>query len=290
MGARTAAPWSATGRQLTGLAAFLVLFLVGNDVLPDLTFGHGWPTLVEGPLATLIATLGSYWVVMAFLEHRPVPHDLDPPRVGGFAWGCLLGALMCCVTFALCWAGGWRRVVGHRPHEPLLVPMFGFGLCVGIAEEIVFRGVVFRALESLLGTWGATALSGVGFGLMHLQNPNATLWGAVAIALEAGVGLALLYRLTDSLWWTIGVHAAWNVVQGPFLGSAISGSTTNGDGLLSSLPVGPVWLSGGEFGLEATPAAVLVWGLLSVWFARQLVVRGLVVRPAAARRWSRRRA
>ncbi|WP_326687419.1 MULTISPECIES: hypothetical protein [unclassified Streptomyces] len=36
-------------------------------------------------------------------------------------------------------------------------------------------------------TWGAPAASGLVFGVLHLVNPDATVWGAFAIAVEAGL-------------------------------------------------------------------------------------------------------
>lgn len=232
----------------------------------------------------LVASVLAYAVVVLLLEGRYPPVELAPARWPGLLAGLALGTVTCLVVFAVLWVGGWRTIEGTNPHAPLLQPLFMMGVVAGISEEIIFRGILFRLVEAGLGTWGATLVSAAVFGLVHITNPRATWWGAVAIALEAGVMFGLLYALTRSLWVVIGVHAAWNVMQGPVLGSAVSGATNNGDGLVVSHPAGPELISGGIFGLEASLVAVLVWTAISLWLGRSLVVQGRVVAPLWRRR------
>jgi len=153
----------------------------------------------------------------------------------------------------------------------------------GVAEEIVLRGVLFRYVESLLGTWASVAISAVIFGGLHLSNENATLTGAVAIALEAGVMFAVLYALTRSLWVVVGVHAGWNLMQGLGLGIVVSGSSDTGMGFLVSNPTGPEFVSGGGFGIEASVVSVVVWLLVAAYLSWRLVRTGGVVAPAWVR-------
>ncbi len=118
------------------------------------------------------------------------------------------------------------------------------------------RGVVFRILEQWLGSWIALSISAALFGLLHLLNPGVSLLNAGAVMLEAGVLLAAAYMLTRRLWLCIGIHFAWNFTQGGVFSAAVSGGATTG--LLQAKLVGPVWLTGGAFGAEASVIAVLV--------------------------------
>ena len=60
---------------------------------------------------------------------------------------------------------------------------------------------------------------------MHLLNPDATLWGATAIAIEAGFMLAACYAATRNLWVPIGLHFGWNFAAGRHLrGAVVSGN------------------------------------------------------------------
>ncbi len=82
---------------------------------------------------------------------------------------------------------------------------------VAVSEEILFRGVIFRFIQAAWGgTWIALGgASAAAFGLVHLINPGATLWGgALAVAAEAGLLLGAAFVATGSLWLPIGLHLA----------------------------------------------------------------------------------
>lgn len=78
--------------------------------------------------------------------------------------------------------------------------------------------------------------------------------------------------LLSGLVLAIGLHFAWNFVQGPLLGFPVSG--IGAGGLQQVHDAGPVWLSGGAYGPEAglvgvafrfvIIALVLLW-LTSAW-------------------------
>jgi len=87
---------------------------------------------------------------------------------------------------------------------------FAFACFVAVAEEIVFRGFLFRILEEGVGSWLALALSAVLFGAIHLANfEDPTLW-SVASQTAGGVALAAAYMLTRKLWLPIGIHLGWD--------------------------------------------------------------------------------
>lgn len=64
----------------------------------------------------------------------------------------------------------------------------------------------------------------------------------------------MLYHVTRSLTLCMGVHGAWNFMQGTVYGIPVSGTTA--DGWLVSTRTGPDWLSGGVFGAEASVVAL----------------------------------
>lgn len=225
----------------------------------------------------------AYLVLTMAIERRVPPYELAPSRVAGLGIGLLLGAALFAVCFGLIAAFGGYRFEGVDPGYRWAEPLLVLGASAGIAEEIMLRGVLFRLGEELLGTWFSAILSGLVFGFLHLGNPEATLVGATAIALEAGIMFALLYALTRSLWICIGLHAAWNIVQGPVLGVPVSGSGFT-DGWLNTVQVGPEWLTGGRFGAEASLVTVLVMVLFTLVLAAVLQRSGQVAEP----RWSRR--
>ena len=244
----------------------------------------GWPDAVVILVMVSCAVLG-YLVVALRVEGRRPPVELDPRRWTGLLWGAGLGAALFSVAFGILLLLGAYRITGVDTAGPWLVPALSMGLMAGVVEEILLRAGLHRLVEQGLGTYGAATVSGLVFGLLHWTNPDGTLWGATAIALEAGLSFGLLYSLTRSLWVVIGLHAAWNLVQGMFFGAIVSGSGAPAPGLLVSESVGPDWLTGGTFGPEASPVTVLVMLAWTVLVVVLLVRRRLVVAPI----WVRRR-
>jgi integrase len=133
------------------------------------------------------------------------------------------------------------------------------------------RAVLLRLVWRAFGPWVAFAVSAALFGFGHIGNPNATVFAAIAIALEAGIMLGAFYALTGRLWMSIGVHAAWNFTQGYVFGAAVSGGNF-GPAMANSVarPGKPEWLTGGPFGPEASAPALIVCmivGLVVTWMA-----------------------
>lgn len=135
--------------------------------------------------------------------------------------------------------------------------VLSLSIASGLFEEVMFRGIAFRQIEAMAGSWVALALTSAFFGASHLANPDATLFAAFAIAVEAGILLGAAYMLTRRLWLAAGIHAAWNFTQGWIFSAPVSGGEAP-DGLLLTHRSGPDWLTGGGFGLEASVIAMLV--------------------------------
>lgn len=242
-----------------------------------------------GPGAVLVAAavldaalaVAAYVGVVALMDRRR-PSELSLPGSGvEFGLGTLVGAAMILVSFGLIVALGGYDVTGLGYPGDFAVAL-GAGLSAGFVEEIVFRGLFLRLLEEALGTWLALATTALLFGLVHLGNANATLWGALAIAVEAGILLGAVFVLTRRLWAVIGLHAAWNFVQGGVVGSEVSGAGFGADGLIDSEPTGPDLVSGGAFGVEASVVTVVVCLVTAVTLLWWAVRAGRIVPPAWA--------
>lgn len=229
--------------------------------------------------------LAAYLAVSVLLEGRHHPHELSPRRCGALLSGTLLGGGLCAAVFALCWATGLRQVHAITASGDVLLGAVVLGPVTALMEELAFRGALFRCAEPLLGTWGSSLLTAALFGAAHLTNPGASWLGAAAIALEAGVALALLYAWSRNLWLVIGVHAGWNAALYPVFGSEVSGLTLPTGSLLTSSPAGPTLLSGGAFGLESSLFSILLWLAVSAWVLRRIRREQTVVAPC----WVRRR-
>ncbi|MEU9473905.1 CPBP family intramembrane glutamic endopeptidase [Streptomyces avermitilis] len=145
------------------------------------------------PLTALIAgvatsglALAAYIGLVRYLESRR-PRELAPAQARqGLRRGSVPGLGLFTVTIALVAMTGGYHIHGWGSMDGALTTL-GLMSCVAVIEELAFRGALFRVLEEKTGTWGALAVSGLAFGGLHLVNRDATIWGALAIAVEAGL-------------------------------------------------------------------------------------------------------
>ena len=269
---------------------FFAAMLTGFSLLIiAITAMSGWTMKSASPLqhaladlsVRLLPALACYLILVRLIERRRVA-ELAPRDIPTFgAAGLLIGAVLFSLVVTVLWLVGSYHVTGTNPQVDWLPAVLVVGIGAGISEEIVVRGVLFRIVEEGLGTRWALAISALFFGAAHMANPAATLWSSAAIATEAGLMLGLLYAVTRSLWICIGLHAAWNIMQGTVYGIPVSGTTANG--WLVSHRTGPDWLSGGAFGAEASVVALAACLGLAAMLLVVARRRGSIVPP----RWRR---
>lgn len=236
--------------------------------------GNSFFTLLLG-LATAVLAVLVYARVVRWSERREPVEVARQGATRALTRGTLIGvALFAAVIVNIALVGGYR--IDGLGSLTGAIGLIGFMAAAAVTEELLFRGILFRIIEERTGTWLALVLTGLLFGLSHLFNPHASLWGALAIAIEAGGMLAAAYAATRTLWVPIGVHFGWNFAAAGIFGTEVSGNGAT-QGLLHGVTSGPALLTGGEFGPEASPYAVLFGLLLMVafmWLARR---RGNVV-------------
>ena len=136
---------------------------------------------------------------------------------------------------------------------------------VAVCEEILFRGILFKLIDRQFNTVAAYIVSALVFGFVHISNPGATWWAALAIAVEAGIMLSAAYKYSGNLWMPIGIHWAWNYTQGNILGFRVSGGNA-GESLFVPEISGPDIVTGGAFGAEASIVAFAIGALISILF------------------------
>lgn len=235
----------------------IVLFVVAEVVMTGLAalLGGPWAMLLGACVGAAIA-VGGYLLIVGPVGGSPGLGLRGRGKLVELAVGLVLGTGLMALAVGLIALLGGYRVTGISPSPQLLVPL-AIGIGAGFIEEILFRGVLLRVLDSWLGSWAALAITSLLFGLIHLMNPGASVWTALGLVIEAGVLLGAAYLLTRRLWLVIGVHIAWNTVQGGVFSSAVSG-TGDQSGLLLAEAQGPDWLTGGSMGIEGSLVTVLL--------------------------------
>ncbi|MFI4959498.1 MAG: CPBP family intramembrane glutamic endopeptidase [Lysobacterales bacterium] len=263
---------------------FFAAMLIGFSMLTHTVVAAlGWTAKTADPLHHALATLSmqllpallGYAILVRLIEQRRL-QELSPRDIPTYGVaGLVTGAVLFSVVVGVLWLAGSYHVTGTDPQVDWLPGVLVAGIGAGIGEEIITRGVLFRIVEEGLGTWWALAISALFFGAAHIFNPGATLWSSAAIAIEAGLLLAMIYHVTRSLWACIGLHAAWNIMQGTVYGIPVSGGASKG--WLISHRTGPDWLSGGAFGAEASVVALAVCSLLTLTLLSVALRRGSIV-------------
>lgn len=217
--------------------------------------------------AGVLALYGGWWKWTEKRKAADLPmHRLAGDTALGFGVGILFFIL---VTGCIALLGGYRVGSVNWDWNALVRSLFMF-LVVGVGEEVLFRGIVFRMIDDRWGTAVGLIASALIFGFVHITNSNATVWSSLAIAVEAGLLLGAAYKWSGTLWVPIGIHWSWNYFQGPVFGFAVSGNGTQS--LITPVIQGSDWLTGGSFGAEASiPAFVLGLALAIVflWIPRR---------------------
>ena len=177
---------------------------------------------------------------------------------------------------------GMFRIEGLNPLS-YMIPAAAMAIKSAVFEELAFRGVLFKSVEDMAGSWIAIIVSSLVFGFLHLLNPDATFAGATYIAIEAGLLLAAAYLVTRRLWMAIGFHMLWNYVQSAVFGGIVSGGVAL-PGLLQSKIEGPTFYTGGNFGMEQSVFALILCTITGVVLLVIAIRRGHMV-PAP---WNRK--
>ncbi len=232
--------------------------------------------------------IASVLIAARFLDRRRIADlgfHLNREWWLDLGFGLALGALLMALIFTVELAAGWVVVVDVFQGDvglpfPLVIwaPLLAF-VFVGIGEEIFSRGYHLGNLAEglnlpFIGPTGALLLawllSSSFFGLLHLQNPNAS-WISTGNLVLAGLFLGLGRVLTGELAIPIGLHITWNFFQGNVFGFPVSGTHFTRASVLVIQQAGPVLWTGGDFGPEAGLVgigAILLGSLLILAWVR----------------------
>lgn len=254
--------WKCLFFILASMACFGVVGFIGHRLPPGVK--------AFGPSAILIAAFGlliSWWAVrlegagLASLGMR-----LDGRFLREWGWGVLAGAAMIAVCAgAVCAWAGVRLSPAAGPTLAVGAKLMVVFLGGAIFEELLFRGYAFQRAIRGIGVWPAIVVFGLLFCVAHvpgnLEVGPALLFVAMANLFANSVLQSLLFLRTGSLALPIGLHFGWNLLQ-QSLGFGVSGITSSQGWFQVHLGQQPTWLSGGEFGLEASVFGLVLQGAL----------------------------
>ncbi|MGO2747305.1 CPBP family intramembrane glutamic endopeptidase [Microbacterium sp.] len=250
-----------------GAAAIAIFYGVITGIGSEMSI----PFQVGAALIGTAGSIGLYLLTMRVLARRRTP-ELRWADGREFLLGGALGAFFIIASVLIVAALGGYTVQWH-PVDVFTTVMLAVAVHIGTAviEELVFRGLALQVFEKYVGPWIAIAITALLFGGAHMLNPGASLWSGFAITVEAGVLIGAAFVWRRNLWFAIGLHFVWNTVESLF-GIPVSGHRS--PGLFETTVHGDAWLTGGDFGIEASVISVglsLVLSALMILAARRRV-------------------
>ena len=263
---------------VAALVVTFMLVLVGGLVGSILV---GWLKESSDPY---LATCGTYfyfigcWIVtvalmFALRGDRPLLRTMLGSAAPGNRWGntarmCGLGIAFGFIANALCigiaYAAGGFQLTFDAFH---IVPLLVIFACVFVqsgAEELICRGFLLQHVKRRYRCpWVAIGVSGLLFSVLHLMNTGITVLSFCTVTF-VGIFFALVVYCTESLWFAMLAHTAWNFTQNILFGLPNSGIPAaysvfklNGGMGTASLFYDPV------FGVEGTVTAVVIFVAMS---------------------------
>ena len=225
-----------------------------------------------GELASFLAAFLAAWI-MSQLETRPMSVYGLPAR-GAFGkqfWvGCFFGFLEIFTLIALISAFGGYSFGSLAEHGGAIakwaVFWIVFFIVVALFEEFLFRGYALYTLADGIGFWPAAVLLAGVFGWVHKHNSGED-WVGVAGVVFVGLFWAFTLKRTGSLWFALGMHAAFDFGETFLFSVPDSGMIFPGH-LSNATLHGPNWLTGGTPGPEGSLFDFLILAVFFLIFDR----------------------
>ncbi len=177
-------------------------------------------------------------------------------------WGMTTAVLLLVALFGHLYVRLWTSLPAWRQ----LVLQILVLAATSLAAEIAFRGYPFQKLIQAIGPFAATVLAAIFFTLLRHETPGATP-AAMWISGMAAVLLSVAYLRTRALWVGWGLHFAWLASIGILFGQPLAGNR-QASSVIRTYADGPAWLTGSEFGPEASLVTLLL-----LWAGLYVLVR-----------------
>ncbi len=137
----------------------------------------------------------------------------------------------------------------------LVADLLFFAL-LALGEEVAFRGYGFQRFVTVVGPTGAAFGFALFYAIVRALQPGATN-ASIAISVVFSFLLTTAYLRSRALWVSWGLNFAWKASQGLIFGLTVGGISSHSP-IIEGNPMGPFWLTGGGYGLDASWWACLI--------------------------------
>lgn len=209
----------AKNRDVNIMVGYLVLFYLAWTfkelwlIEYIYSFGEIISPLLEALIKSLVWIVPVWIYIKFYLHSSPISYlkmDINVKR--GFLWGVVLSLLLglCLILEAYIFNG----VLFHFSLS--FDDYLNTFLMAGLAEEIVFRGLVLQELNKRLAFWKANVITALFFLVIHypiwIYNDIIFQFGSHIYVIFIGLLFGFVYKKTGSLWSVILMHAFHNYI------------------------------------------------------------------------------
>jgi membrane protease YdiL (CAAX protease family) len=269
---------------IVGIAILLVSQLISSllfDLLyffaPAESFYLILVRLIISPLMIItISFLLTYIYIVKILKMRLADFRICKPK-NSAVWILCAAALPLSVSGFFIFLTPGIFAAGNLGSEQniflIINAALGVCLCVGITEELIFRGFIMHLLEVRWNKYVAIIAPSILFGILHLfniENPNGV---DILLLLIAGTSVGILFSMiayqSGSVWAAAIVHGIWNMI---IIGRILEISIEPRDSIFSyTLTANSPSLTGGAFGIESSVPATIGYGIIIflAWFLKR---------------------
>ncbi|CAN7604741.1 type II CAAX endopeptidase family protein [Paenibacillus sp. LjRoot153] len=257
---------------ILSIAAAVLAVRINPDLIVSMEAVTSNPFFIKASLwAQIVGFISGVWLGFYLFERKKGwKLGFHWTRFGrrfgeGFLWG---GALITLSSLGIWLFGGIHFVQVEWNVSKGYAIGGSFLLFIGVAinEELFARGYLQGLVKNRYGPKIAVGVSTIVFALLHSFNPG--MWTTVLPFINillAGLLMGLCREITGSLWMPIGLHLAWNFMQGCLFGFDVSGIPMSS--LITTETRGSMIISGGDFGAEGSliTCVILVLGIIMIY-------------------------
>lgn len=224
----------------------------------------------------------AYALYVKYFEKRRALEISSKRFINEFGKGFIISMVLVGLTVAFLAVDGSYMIAGWNPDRRVVIDLFIKFMMGALLEELIFRLIIFKLTEELLGTWIALGTQALLFGFAHMANENATLFTAFSVIVVGGILYTAAFIYTRRIWLALGLHAGWNYFQSGIFGMPNSGTAYKG--LIIPDIQGREEITGGSWGIEASYIAIILALIAGVYFILRSKCANQIVLPSLIRK------
>ncbi|MCD8356015.1 MAG: CPBP family intramembrane metalloprotease [Clostridia bacterium] len=261
-----------TGKMLITVFAAVVILIAAQSLAllaGNFSVMLGCPAatgnVIAGILYPVMVLAGSKLWVKRFLKQELQQYHIGrgKPRL---VWCCSAVLMPCMAAVILCcFTGHWESpsLTASELAQIITGGIFFFGIGTGIAEEIVFRGLILHVIACRWNKWIGIFVLSVLFAVLHIAGTQMDFISILQL-LVAGSVVGILFSLvtyeSGSVWSSAVMHAMWNMIM---IGGMLHiGDTADPSSVYNYvLETKAFLITGGDFGIEASVVSILAYSI-----------------------------